>query len=398
MSLSNKIVKSIALILLSLIVFVIFSICFKVNYIIVLIALLMASLSYTALFFIFGSCTLLIRNVNLKFCLIESINIPLTAFCSIIIFLTIIIFPPYSNSSQPITDQEPETPDVLYFGYVPDASPISYEQDEHFSGYCYELMNYLKEKNYTFQPAEIKYINRFERKAYKTKINDDGIAEIEEVPKENLIIECAANTITEERKKAIYENGGGYFSKPFAKTGAKLLIRKDLAKNIDSEELNSRQFTLPLENEEIGIVGKTTTSSLIKSIYTASNPKQYTNMSPIISDLNTQKLNIYSSDEILLQNILKSHKSELRNRDEYVIFPEHLLSHENYGIVVYDLYANYKDHEFDSDYRKATENNFDGVHASLLKSINEWIKSESGIKAYEEHIQKLLNEDANNIS
>ena len=44
---------------------------------------------------------------------------------------------------------------------------------------------------------------------------------------------------------------------------------------------------------------------------------------------------------------------------------------------------------YDSDYRKLKDQTqeFDGKYAQLLKTINEWIGSEPGQKAYNSHIK-----------
>ncbi len=87
--------------------------------------------------------------------------------------------------------------------------------------------------------------------------------------------------------------------------------------------------------------------------------------------------------------MLESTESGLENKDQYFIWPDHFLSHENYGIVVYGVYKDYKNNTYDSPYREAQDNNkqFDGDYAGLLDTINKWIASQSGKDAYNTYIE-----------
>ncbi len=371
---------------------------FDISNLNIILALLITDLITIIVHLIFGNTNVPIGNINLVIVTIPPGHVPLSVLVFVFVFIIFVLsFSIPSLQEETISGQDdsqsssPEPPvvqpdDSLYFGYIPDASPISSEKDEHFSGYCSELKDYLEEKKYKFEKAEIKYGDRFQRTARKIINTPDGKTQVRPIPKDNLIIECSANTITEDRRKQIYEEGGGHFSEPFAKTGAKLLIQKNLL-----ESLKPQHLSLPLENQEIGILGKTTTSSLIKSVYTNSIPKAYPNRGDVIKALNKQKLTIYSSDSILLKYMLESEKSGLEEKDQYIIWPEHFLSHENYGVVVYGVYKDYKDNAYDSRYRQLqdTTNNFDGEYGDLLKSINEWITSEEGQEAYNKYINQF---------
>ncbi len=89
--------------------------------------------------------------------------------------------------------------------------------------------------------------------------------------------------------------------------------------------------------------------------------------------------------------MLESPESGLKNKEKYVIWPpDHFLSHENYGIVIYGVYKDYKDYGYDSSHRilKDRDKDFEGDYAELLNIINEWINNEAlGKKAYKEKIE-----------
>lgn len=367
MSLSRRF--CIGLALLNVVIFVLAYLYFGISLFTTIIALLMMDLTAIGISLVWDDCSsnFIELPINIPGLSGQKVKLPYNIVIPIVVFricINIVI----DNS--------------LYFGYVADASPISSENSQHFSGYCGKLKDYLESKNYKFDKAEIKYSERFQRKAHNLGDTPNKL-----IPKDNLIIECSANTITEERKREIYENGGGHFSEPFAKTGAKLLIRDEKELR---ESLNPQGLNLPLQGEKIGILGKTTTISLIKSIYTKSEFKPYTNRGDVINDLNRDELKIYPSDSILLKYMLESSESGLENPEQYVIWPDHFLSHENYGIVVYGVYKDYKYNKYDSAYRELQDQNqqFDGDYADLLDTINKWIVSQSGQEAYNEYIEK----------
>ncbi|MDJ0658622.1 MAG: transporter substrate-binding domain-containing protein [Crocosphaera sp.] len=372
---------------------------FDISNLNIIFSLLITDLTTIIVHSIFRNHSVLINQINLVFFQIPSVNVPLSVlvFVSALIIFLLSFSTPFqqpstsvsSNNSQSSSQQETvsEPDDSFYFGYIPDASPISNKQSNLLLGYCRELKDYLEENNHPFKIAEIQYANRFTRKA---KAHDSG----QVIPEDKLIIECSANTITEERSRTIYDNGGGHFSDPFAKTGAKLLIRKN---SVKSQSLNPQNLSLPLQHETIGIIGKTTTRPLIKSVYTNSNLESYSDRGAVIDALNDRKLNIYPSDGILLKYMLESPKSSLEQKEEYMIWPEHFLSHENYGVVVYGVFKDYKTKGYDSKYRVDQDRNkqnedkekpflFDGEYAELFNTINQWINGEGGKQAYNKHI------------
>ena len=252
-----------------------------------------------------------------------------------------------TKSSLPINEEE-----TLYFGYLPDAWPVSYNEGNSFSGYCADLMDDMNSNlDITFKEAIIQYPNRFKRYG-KTW---EGY----EVPSKNLIVECGPNTITKKRIEDLKANNGK-FSEAFYWTGAKLLV-----KNVDDIITSLLDDKMPLRGEKISILGCkttpgctiTTTESLIKKIYTRSEIKPILdNRGQVLEHIAAKYISdpkknvaIYASDEILLEGLLRKHWNKLIAKGETYcdsFFPEWQLSYEEYGIVVYDINKNFEMYQY----------------------------------------------------
>lgn len=227
---------------------------------------------------------------------------------------------PNNNTNQVVTE-------TLFFGLRDDTPPLSYRGiSSKWSGYCPQLLEHLKERvNKNNPQKEISIVykqvslnNRFTGKG------DDGTP---------LDGECGANTITNEREANLRSIDAG-FSNSFAWTGAKLLL-----KNINKASFYNRE---PFEGKTIGIPGiKTTTNSLIGSIYKSATIKQVTRGNAF-NELDDDKIIAYAADELILKEMLKERENQnLKNSQQYSIVPYFKpLSHEPYGIVIYNKSKN----------------------------------------------------------
>ncbi|MFN5066107.1 MAG: hypothetical protein ACK5ER_09640 [Aphanizomenon sp.] len=227
---------------------------------------------------------------------------------------------PNNNTNQVVTE-------TLFFGLRNDTPPLSYRGiSSKWSGYCPQLLEHLKERMNKNNPQkeisivykQVSLNNRFTGKG------DDGTP---------LDGECGANTITNEREAKLTSIDAG-FSNSFAWTGAKLLL-----KNINKASFYNPE---PFKEKTIGIPGiKTTTNSLIGSIYKSATIKQVTRGNAF-NELDDNKIIAYAADELILKEMLKERENQnLKNSQQYSIVPYFKpLSHEPYGIVIYNKSKN----------------------------------------------------------
>ncbi|MFN5238966.1 MAG: transporter substrate-binding domain-containing protein [Aphanizomenon sp.] len=216
--------------------------------------------------------------------------------------------------------QNSKVTETLFFGLRNDTPPLSYRGISlQWSGYCPQLLEHLKErKEISIVYKQVSLNNRFTGKG------DDGTP---------LDGECGANTITNEREAKLTSIDAG-FSNSFAWTGAKLLL-----KNINKASFYNPE---PFKEKTIGIPGiKTTTNSLIGSIYKSATIKQVTRGNAF-NELDDNKIIAYAADELILKEMLKERENEnLKNSQQYSIVPYFKpLSHEPYGIVIYNKSKN----------------------------------------------------------
>ena len=227
---------------------------------------------------------------------------------------------PNNNTNQVVTE-------TLFFGLRNDTPPLSYRGISlQWSGYCRQLLEHLKErmnKNNTEKKINIVY-KQVSLNTRFTGDGDDGT---------RLDGECGGNTITNEREANLRSIDAG-FSNSFAWTGAKLLL-----KNINKASFYNPE---PFKEKTIGIPGiKTTTNSLIGSIYKSATIKQVTRGNAF-NELDDNNIIAYAADENILKEMLKDHKNQnLKNSQQYSIVPYFKpLSHEPYGIVIYNKSKN----------------------------------------------------------
>ena len=239
-----------------------------------------------------------------------------------IVIVSILFLSHASFAQTPNNNTNQVVKETLYFGLRNDTPPLSYRDiSSKWSGYCPQLLEHLKErmnKNNTEKKISIVYKqvslnNRFTGKG------DDGTP---------LDGECGANTITNEREANLRSIDAG-FSNSFAWTGAKLLL-----KNINKASFYNPE---PFKEKTIGIPGiKTTTNSLIGSIYKSATIEQVTRENAF-NELDDDKIIAYAADELILKEMLKERENQnLKNSQQYSIVPYFKpLSHEPYGIVIY---------------------------------------------------------------
>ena len=239
-----------------------------------------------------------------------------------IVIVSILFLSHASFAQTPNNNTNQVVKETLYFGLRNDTPPLSYRDiSSKWSGYCPQLLEHLKdrmnkdntEKEISIVYKQVSLNNRF------TGRGDDGTP---------LDGECGANTITNEREANLRSIDAG-FSNSFAWTGAKLLL-----KNINKASFYNPE---PFKEKTIGIPGiKTTTNSLIGSIYKSATIEQVTRENAF-NELDDDKIIAYAADELILKEMLKERENQnLKNSQQYSIVPYFKpLSHEPYGIVIY---------------------------------------------------------------
>ena len=280
--------------------------------------------------------------------------------------------PKYSDIVDTVVSQNvSEGENRINFGYITDAYPISSSSGYNsVDGYCGEILNLLRFKNYEVQSFKVDYQSRFN--GYVT-VNKEKI---------KLAVECGPNTITTRRKNKLKnlkidgENYSGLFSEAFFTTGAKLLVSQENKKFFYADP--------PFKGKKIAVIGAkptknetqaeniTTTEGIVESVYPYAEIEEYANEEAIINAMNNPNgydFAAYASDEILLKGLLK--KATILNENKYSIVPRLApLSYEQYGIVIY-----------------GTENEKE----NLKKIINYWITNPDGQEARKKYLEKSEN-------
>ena len=219
-----------------------------------------------------------------------------------------------------------------------------------------------------FEKATTNYSNRFKRIAY----DSNG----KEVPKEQIAIYCGAITITKEREEKIYDSEGGAFSDPFFLTGAKLLVHKDKIDDFD-------QTQPPLDDKIIAVSGYTTTSSLAKNVYPSSEIREFKSRQDMLNSFNGDYFSIMVDHPIAVYLLEQLKAKDLLGKG-YVIRPtKGLLSHEKYGILIYDVYAHRRLDKLFSEITGSKTKKKRGKNYPLFNDINNWINNQ-GIEVCKE--------------
>lgn len=280
---------------------------------------------------------------------------------------------------------------ILYFGHVKDANPISSQRGAAQTGYCDKLSTYIEQQisGYRIIRAEVEYTKRF---------MGVGIHEESEVP---LTVECGPNTIKPDREEGVStlvinlnnsdfsdinnEAYPGTFSSAFFKTGAALLMKKGnddenlklfrenrLFSDFDNDSDRDERIiaVIGASNQEEGDAitnqeeSDTTTNQLIRSIYPKAKIKVFESRDQVSTALR-QDDNIiaYTSDHILLKGLLEDIADRsTQEASSYEIVPTGTtFSEEEYGIVSYETRYN-----------------------SIGGVIERWLMSDEGVRAKNE--------------
>ena len=238
------------------------------------------------------------------------------------IFVILLVNFPIGLSAQNIANQSTLNR-TIYFGLTDNAPPVSdYRDHRGWEGYCDDFLNSL-EKRIKEGEGKVNVTEfKIERQTVTVKERFSGFGE----NGERFDAECGPHTNNEERQKIIKENNNdGQFSDTFARTGAKILLKKANVKYFYSLK--------PFKDKNIGAIKKTTTNSFIDNRYkeamivAVQRPK-------VVEQLENGNIDAFVSDEIILKGILN--EMNLFQRRNYVILPKFTsLSYEQYGMVVY---------------------------------------------------------------
>lgn len=242
------------------------------------------------------------------------------------VIVSVLLFQSIGLTQEPQNNNQQENRKRIIFGLAENAPPVSSrKQSGIWSGYCAdfikELNNYINSHSSIKVEIEIEEVtvsnNRFTGKSDKGSM---------------LAGECGPNTI---KKNRLSDELNAAFSKPFASTGAKILLKKH----------NTQYFYSQggFQGKKIGVISSktkpTTTERLISLVYTSAEIIFVPDRDKAIEMLEDDKIDAFASDEIILKSILKELDQE--EGQKYAILPEnYLLSHEEYGLVVYNLSQN----------------------------------------------------------
>ncbi|MTJ21699.1 transporter substrate-binding domain-containing protein [Dolichospermum sp. UHCC 0352] len=246
----------------------------------------------------------------------------------VIVSILFLSYPGFTQTLNNNTNQV-QTEKNLFFGLRIDASPVSYrDRYSKWGGYCNDFLKDLEKwmnKNNPNNKIHIEFKQVSLKKIRFTGYGDDNTP---------LIGECGPNTITKDRKVEL-KNKNADFSKSFAWTGAKLLLKNEKKESFYQLE--------PFKGETIGVYGTTTTTNpLIGSIYTSAKEVKPVDRKNAFDKLNSNEISAYASDEIILEGMLKDLEDQHPGiSQQYSIVPySKPLSHEPYGIIIYNLKQN----------------------------------------------------------
>lgn len=247
-----------------------------------------------------------------------------------------------------ISNTRAQTPDAnsgtqtKYIGLSDDAYPISFWSNGRPAGYCFNFFNALAAR------SNIKIEFRIVKERFK-ETSENG---------QKLDAECGPHTITDDRVGTL-DKKKAQFSKPFAWTGAKVLIRSEKVADFDNP-LGAPLLRIGASSA----LNPTTTYNLLSwanksKIALKEIALDKLDRPDAIEKLKNNQLDAYANDGILLRGILKQQK-DLKG---FSIIPRYdFLSHEAYGIVVYESKAGTPDNP--------------SKNGELLNNINNFIKNE----------------------
>ena len=220
--------------------------------------------------------------------------------------------------------------DELIFRIGLENYPINYAnptRPKELIGFCNNFAEALEKKlNQDFRKDSLTKI-RVIKVSYD--ILDDP--RFETISKKEAHIQCSSDTRRSKNDKFFTVKndqdktlGSVIFSDTFFETGARLLVKKEKAKELSLNDLT-------FGNVRIGVVKNTTTLETFEKTYRRANIEQiYDKRGDVVDSLNRNEIDAFASDDIILQGILK----EDFNNQNYILFPERFLSDEPYAMVI----------------------------------------------------------------
>ncbi len=238
-----------------------------------------------------------------------SINKPIAFVTSLLLCLypIEIVAQPKSSVLQTI-----ENTGVVKFGIREDAPPFGYVDDRgNLKGYCLDLFALVRDK----------LIERLDRNVLaiqllKSRINNRFAL----VKKGAIDLECGPNTIEPKRDDKIA------FSTSFFVTGTQFLLE---SQNLKTFNLNGN-----LNNVLLGVIGDTTTETMIRTRYPQAIIERFAGTNPRsqgVKALRQGRIDAMVSDGILLR--AEAQRQSL-SRQRYLLIPEMPLTCDRYGLLL----------------------------------------------------------------
>jgi hypothetical protein len=248
--------------------------------------------------------------------------------------ISVPVLPGFLETGEAIYISQDNNPDYkerdIYFGFTKDAPPVSFISlgERNLSGYCANLRGAIESFTGQKIPDErlipLDQDQRFEGFArnpeLKVNFEDDN---------GDIGIECGPSTKTKLREEKL-DKFSGYFSDPFLITGTKLLLKKENRENLYKK--------LPFSGKEIGVLGATTTNSLVEISFSAASFTSVSDRFDAKEKLEDGEIAAYASDEVLLRGIVAEFNSRNEiDASQYTIEPRvGQLSYDEYAIVIYN--------------------------------------------------------------
>ncbi|GGA08021.1 hypothetical protein CYANOKiyG1_20530 [Okeania sp. KiyG1] len=243
------------------------------------------------------------------------------------------------NSSQEKTNRESileqfdnGTKDTLVVGIAPDSYPISYFQDGRAYGFCKNFVeNILVDSlNKKYRRTGIKITAEYK------DVRKEKIGRFDLLRDQSIDIECGPNTIPNNTDNKRHANIS--FSKPFFKTGTRILIKRENQKTVEEKP--------DFEGLSIGLIKDTTTISFVKLLFPLATTI-HDNLETRAGGIDLlKKGNItgFATDSVLLEGELER-KTRIENPNDYYLYPKYnLLNSEPYGLAFHDTQTEWHDY------------------------------------------------------
>ncbi|NEP85036.1 MAG: transporter substrate-binding domain-containing protein [Okeania sp. SIO3B3] len=232
------------------------------------------------------------------------------------------------NSSQETTNNESileqfdnGTKDTLVVGIAPDSYPISYFENGRAYGFCKNFV-----ENILVDSLNKKYRRTGIRiKAEYKDVRREQTGRFDLLRDQSIDIECGPNTIVKNTDNKIYANI--IFSKPFFKTGTRILIKRENQKTVEEKP--------DFEGLSIGLIKDTTTISFVKLLFPLATTihDNLETRADGIELLKKDNITGFATDSVLLEGELER-DTRIENPDDYYLYPKYnLLNSEPYGFA-----------------------------------------------------------------